>query len=94
VTTHCGRGDTLRDVARDPVKPVIMQRENERSRLVADGKRTDDGDRCELLAVQEVGGTWSLYPHGAAKFGVRLPGDEAARLARAILDGAEREHPG
>lgn len=72
---------------KDVAQPAIMQRANERARLVADGKRTDDGDRCELLAVHEVGGTWALYPHGAAKFGVRLPGDEVVRLARAILAG-------
>ena len=69
----------------DPGKP-IMQRENERSRLVATGKRTDDGSLCELLAVCETGGGWVLYPHGGTKFGVRLPKDEAQRLARGILD--------
>lgn len=65
----------------------IMQRQNERVRLTANGKRTDDGTRCELLAVHEVGGTWALYPHGWGKFGVRLQGDEAVRLAREILGG-------
>jgi hypothetical protein len=71
----------------DTPQPAIMQGQNERGRVVADGKRTDDGGRCELLAVHEVGGTWALYPHGWPKLGVRLPEDEAARLARAILDG-------
>lgn len=71
----------------DTPQPAIMQRENERSRVVADGKRTDDGGRCKLLAVHEVGGTWALYPHGWPRLGVRLTGDEAARLARAILAG-------
>ncbi|MCA1707047.1 MAG: hypothetical protein LC808_28785 [Actinobacteria bacterium] len=47
-----------------------------------------DGDQCSLLAVCEVGGTWCLYPHGGNKFGVRLPKDEAERIARAILGQA------
>ena len=72
----------------DTAQPPIMQREHERGRVVADGKRTDDGARCELLAVHEVGGTWCLYPHGGGKFGVRLPKDEAARLGRALLGDA------
>jgi len=56
-----------------PPEPVIMQRENERGRVVVDGHRIDDRTRCELLVVHEVGGTWALYPHGWGKFGVRLP---------------------
>ena len=67
---------------------AIMQRENERSRMVASGKRTDDGTACTLLAVSEIGGVWALYPHGADQLGVRLPADEAARIARAILGQA------
>ena len=65
--------------------PAIMQRENERRRVVVDGRRTDDRSRCELVVVSEVGGTWALYPHGVGKLGVRLPHAEAARIARAIL---------
>jgi (2Fe-2S) ferredoxin len=64
-----------------------MQREHERSRLTAEGKRTDDGDRCTLLVVCETGGTWAVYPHGADQLGVRLSGEQAERVARAILDG-------
>jgi len=70
----------------DRAQPAIMQRQHERGRVVADGKRTDDGARCELLAVHEVGDIWCLYPHGGGKFGVRLPGDEARKVARAILE--------
>lgn len=39
-----------------------MQRENERSRMVATGKRTDGGTPCELLAVNEIGGAWGALP--------------------------------
>jgi hypothetical protein len=66
-----------------------MQRENERSRLTVEGRRTDDGSRCTLLVVHEVGGTWVLYPHGAAQLGVRLDGAAAATVAQAILGAAE-----
>lgn len=66
----------------------VMQRENERGRSVVEGRRTDDNSRCELLVVHEVGGTWALYPHGAARFGVRLSAANAATAARTILDGA------
>ena len=67
-----------------------LQRQNERSRMTVVGKRTDDGDQCTLLAVHEIRGHWCLYPHGAAQLGVRLAGEEAARLARAILDPGDR----
>ena len=74
-------------MAKDTAPPSPTQRANERSRLVVDGKRTDDGGRCELLAVHEVGGTWALYPHGWPKMGVRLADEVAVRLAQAILAG-------
>ncbi|MGH4017597.1 MAG: hypothetical protein ACRDSL_27490, partial [Pseudonocardiaceae bacterium] len=35
-----------------------MQRDSERGRMTADGKRTDDGAKCTLLVVHEVGGCW------------------------------------
>lgn len=65
-----------------------MQRD-ERSRMTAVRKRTDDGSKCTLLAVHEVGGHWCLYPHGWGKFEVRLPKDDAVKVAQAILDGSE-----
>ncbi|MDQ3151297.1 MAG: hypothetical protein M3R63_06105 [Actinomycetota bacterium] len=72
---------------RNTVEPAIMQRQNERSRIVVDGRRTDDGDRCTLVVVHEVGGTWGLYPYGWGKFGVRLSKAEAIKAAQAILEG-------
>ncbi|MCA1674882.1 MAG: hypothetical protein LC799_22720 [Actinobacteria bacterium] len=68
---------------------AVMQRENELARLTTDGKRTDDGTKCTLLAIRETGKTWAIYPHGAGQLGVRLPDAEALRLAHAILAGAE-----
>lgn len=67
---------------------TVNQRNDERSRMTAVGKRTDDGAKCTLLAVRKMGGDWCLYPHGADQLGVRLPGAEAVRVAQAILDGA------
>ena len=65
---------------------VVMQRENERARLVVDGKRTDDRTRCELVVIREVGGTVAIYPHGAARFGVRLAGVDAAAVGEFLGD--------
>ncbi|MGH3924690.1 MAG: hypothetical protein ACRDTT_17825, partial [Pseudonocardiaceae bacterium] len=74
-------------MARDSnaAEPAIMQRQNERSRVVLDGTRTDDGDTCTVVVVHEIGQMWGFYPHGFGKFGVRLPTAEALKMARAIL---------
>lgn len=64
---------------------MVMQREHERSRLSVEGRRTDDNDRCTVVAVCETDGTWALYPHGWDKFGVKLTGAAAENLARGIL---------
>lgn len=68
---------------------TVMQRENETNRVVVDGRRTDDGDLCTLIAIRELGGAWALYPHGAGKLGVRLRKEDAVTVAQAILAGAE-----
>lgn len=70
-----------------PEQPVT-QHQNELSRVVVVGRRTDDDDQCTLVAVREVGGTWAWYPHGWGKFGVRLANAEALKVAQAILDSA------
>ncbi|MCA1675035.1 MAG: hypothetical protein LC799_23555 [Actinobacteria bacterium] len=62
--------------------------EKERSRLVVAGKRADDGHQCTVVVIRERTGYWGVYPHGWGKFGVRLPRDEALKVARAILAGA------
>lgn len=67
-------------------EPVVMQRKNERRRLTAQGKRTDDGTRCTFVLVHEIGQKWSFYPHGAAQLGVRISQAEACKLAQAILE--------
>ncbi|MGQ0779093.1 MAG: hypothetical protein ACT4NY_32545 [Pseudonocardiales bacterium] len=52
-----------------------------RSRVVVAGRRTDASELCTLVAVCEVGGTWTLYPHGDGRLGVRqaIPALEPAR---------------
>jgi hypothetical protein len=67
---------------------TVMQRENETARVVLDGRRTDDGDRCTLVAIRELGGAWALYPHGANQLGVRLAQERATTMAQAILASA------
>jgi len=62
-----------------------MQCSDERSRTTADGRCIDSSDRCTVVLVNEVGGTWAWYPHGWGKFGFRLPHAEAVKLARVIL---------
>lgn len=47
---------------RNVAEPAGMQRQHERSRMVVDGKRTDDGTRCSLVVIREVSGKWGLYP--------------------------------
>ena len=66
----------------------VMQREDELDRMVADGRRSDDGQRCSLVLVRRTGGDWCLYPHGWDKLGVRLTDQQARRVAQRILDGA------
>jgi hypothetical protein len=72
---------------------VVMQRENEISRVVVDGKRVDDGDHCTLVVVHErAGGCWAFYPHGFGKFGVRLTKTDAVKVVQEIL--AQNPRPG
>lgn len=65
----------------------LTTEEKERSRLVVAGQRANDGDRRTVVVIHERSGYWGVYPHGFAKFGVRLPRAEAVKVAQAILDG-------
>jgi len=86
---HRYRHDDCHPVVRDPMQPAVMQRDNEISRVVVEGHRTNDGDVCTLVVVQErYGGNWALYPHGWGTFGVRVDSANAQKLAAAIRDGA------
>lgn len=86
-------------MARDVSQPAVMQRAHERSRLNMEGKRTDNGDRCTLVAVCEISGTCALYPHGAAQLGVRITQSAAEKLVQASsssfsTQSSSSPHPG
>ncbi|MGH3917306.1 MAG: hypothetical protein ACRDTC_28430 [Pseudonocardiaceae bacterium] len=68
---------------------TVMQRDNERGRVVVAGRLVADGQECTFLVIHErSGGSWAIYPHGVGKLGVRLAKAEAVRVAEAILAGA------
>lgn len=63
----------------------IMQHENERTRVVVEGRLADGGGLCTLVAVRyRSPRCWILYPHGVGKFGVVLSEADAATLAKGI----------
>ena len=41
----------------------LTTREKEHSRVVVEGQRTDNAERCTVVVVHEVGGTWAWYPN-------------------------------
>lgn len=57
--------------------PVIMQCDNERGRIAVPGRRTDDGERCTLVVVHEVGQMWASMGSGPG-------GRNQARRKRAL----------
>ncbi|MGH3669381.1 MAG: hypothetical protein ACRDSH_01915 [Pseudonocardiaceae bacterium] len=64
--------------------PFVMQRDDERARVVLAGQRTDTGDGATLLALQELCGAWVLYsPLGEP--GIRITREDATTLAEQIL---------
>jgi hypothetical protein len=66
----------------------VMQRKHERGRQTVAGRRTDDGAMCTLLVVEEIGGTFALYPHGAAQLGVRITNAAAVTLGTLLTGNA------
>jgi hypothetical protein len=62
----------------------IQHQRTERGRLTALGRRTDSGERCTLLVINELDGSWSF--HGLGAPGVRLSAVDMVELATAILE--------
>ena len=69
--------------------PAAAAVRRERGRVVVAGRRADDNTRCALVVIHELGGTWSLYPHGVKQFGVRITKADAITMAQAILDSVQ-----
>jgi hypothetical protein len=63
---------------------VSDQVPTERARLVAKGRRTDDGSTCTLVVIHEHNGTWAI--HGLGNPGVRLSAADMVALAEAIME--------
>lgn len=61
----------------------------ERGRVIAYGRRTDDGVRTTLQVVHEADGSWTV--HGPAAPGVQLSAAGAFSLAESIIARAPRE---
>ena len=66
--------------------PETQHQRIERGRVTALGRRTDSGERCTLLVVNEIDGTWSF--HGLGAPGVKLFQTDTVALAEAILERA------
>lgn len=73
--------------------PPVMQRQNERRRINVVGGCTDDASVCTVVVIEETSGAFAIYPHGVARFGVRLPGETMRGLCRDVLDGGPRPAP-
>ena len=58
----------------------------ERGRVTALGRRTDSGERCTLLVINEIDDSWSF--HGLGAPGVKLSKADTVALAEAILGRA------
>jgi hypothetical protein len=62
----------------------IQHQRTERGRVAALGRRTDSGERCTLLVINEIDGAWSF--HGLGAPGVKLSQTDTVALAEAILE--------
>ena len=54
--------------------------------MTALGRRTDSGERCTLLVINEIDDSWSF--HGLGAPGVKLSKADTVALAEAILGRA------
>ena len=63
------------------VPETEQHRSRGRGRLVALGRRTDNGERCTLLVVNEADGSWSFHGLGASA-GVKLGKADTLTLGR------------
>jgi hypothetical protein len=64
--------------------PDIQHQRTERGRITALGRRTDSGERCTLLVIHELNGTWTI--HGLGAPGVKLSQADMVTLVESILE--------
>ncbi len=66
--------------------PETQHQQRERGRVIAVGRRTDSGERCTLLVVNELDGAWTI--HGLGAPGVKLSQADMVTLVESILERA------
>jgi hypothetical protein len=66
--------------------PDIEHQQRERGRLQAFGRRIDSGERCTLLVIHELDGSWRI--HGLGAPGITLSAADMVELAESILERA------
>jgi hypothetical protein len=74
------------------VPKTQQHRPRGRGRLVALGRRSDSGERCTLLVVNEADGSWSFHGRGASA-GVKLGKTDTLALVELILARTESRDP-
>jgi hypothetical protein len=60
--------------------------------LIALGRRSDNGERCTLLVVNEANGSWSFHGLGASA-GVKLGKADTVALVELILARTDSRDP-
>ena len=63
--------------------PETQHHRTERGRVIAIGRRTDSGERCSLLVINELNGAWTF--HGLGAPGVKLSQADMVTLVEQIL---------
>ena len=79
-------------VSTPDVPETEQHRHRERDRLIALGRRSDSGERCTLLVVNEADGSWSCHGLGAA-VGVTLSQADTIAVAESILAQTDSRDP-
>ena len=79
-------------VSTPDVPETQQHRHRERDRLIALGRRSDSGERCTLLVVNEADGSWSFHALGASA-GVKLGKADTLALVELILARTESRDP-
>ena len=79
-------------VSTSDVPETEHHRHRARDRLIALGRRSDSGERCTLLVVNEADGSWSFDGLGASA-GVKLGKADTLALVELILARTESRDP-